>query len=194
MQKVASNQVRIVEFTNGERKLQDVESGLGDWIMSVRERCRSVTVVLACALLSAPAWGADPGQREVQRNQQLRQQQQEDLQLRMQQYQRAVQSPPGDVRQQQSLRQLEIEQRQRQQQLHQRQNIETPQPAPQADDEGTQRAKAQIEQQRMQQERLQQLQRFDADLQQRAEQGKSAAPVNRSPLPAAGEGSVVRHD
>jgi hypothetical protein len=122
--------------------------------------------LLTCMALTPLAWSADPASRDLQRNQQMRQQQQDELQLRMQQYQRSIQTPPGDVRQQQTIRQLEVEQRQRQQQLQYRQNVETP-PAPTTDDEGAQRAKAQIEQQRMEQERQQQLQRFDWEMEQR---------------------------
>lgn len=103
--------------------------------------------------------------RELQRNLETRQQQQDGLQLRMQQQQRSVQNPPADARQQQLIRQLEIEQRQRQQELQYRQDIDV-QPAAPADDEGTRRAKSQIEQQRARQQGEQQLRQFDWQIEQ----------------------------
>ena len=121
--------------------------------------------VLAGLALASPVWGSDPALREVQRNQQMRQQQQDALQLRMQQYHRSAQTPPADAREQEVVRQLEIEQRQRQQELHYRQGIDV-QPALPSDDEGTRRAKAQIEQQRAEQQGQQQLRRFDWELEQ----------------------------
>jgi hypothetical protein len=121
---------------------------------------------VASVTLAGPAWGQqDPGLQELQRNQQMRQQQQDELQLRMQQQQRSLQNPPADARQQQSIHQLEIEQRQRQQDLHYRQNIGQP-PAADTDDEGTRRAKSQIEQERTRQQSEQQLRQFDWQLQQ----------------------------
>ena len=131
-------------------------------------RLGPVFCVLAGVTLAGPAWGQDPGLRELQRNQQMRQQQQDELQLRMQQQQRSVQNPPADASQQQSIRQLELEQRQRQQDLHYRQNIDV-QPAAPADDEGTRRAKSQIEQERTRQQSEQQLRQFDWQLQQESE-------------------------
>ena len=135
--------------------------------MSFRDNCRKwpVLIVLAELALTAPAWGNAPAQRELQRNQHLRQQQQDEFQLRMQQHQRSVQTPPADPREQQAIRQLEIDQRQRQQELHYRQNVDV-QPVLPSDDEGTRRAKAQIEQQRARQQSEQQLQRFDWEQQQ----------------------------
>src|SRR5262245_35381708 len=92
---------------------------------------------VACASLTGVAAGAeDPGARALQQQQLQRQQQQDALQLRMQQQQRAVQTPPADARQQQTLRQLEIEQQQRQQDLQYRQGIE-PSTAQPTDDIGT---------------------------------------------------------
>jgi hypothetical protein len=122
--------------------------------------CLLLTVIWA---LSAGA--EDASLRALQRNQQQRQQQQEELQLRMQQYQRSSQTPPGNARQEQAIRQLEIDQLQRQQALHYRQNLNVPPPAP-IDDEATQRAKAQIDQQRAAQESRRQLQRFDWEMEQ----------------------------
>jgi hypothetical protein len=129
--------------------------------MSIALRTQPLWVCLAGFVLVLPAWASDPAQREVRRSQQVRQHQQDELQLRMQQYHRSLEAPPTDAR-----RQLEIDQRRRQQQLHYRQSIEVQPPSP-ADDEGTHRAKAQIEQQRAQQESERELQRFDRELQQR---------------------------
>ena len=109
------------------------------------------SIAIACAMLVTPAWGAeDPGARVLQQHQLQRQQQQEALQLRMQQQQHGVQSAPADARQRQALEQLQLEQRQRQDQLHYRQAIE-PSTAQPSDDEGTRRAKAEMERQRAQQ-------------------------------------------
>ena len=122
-----------------------------------------------CALLTLiwalSAGAEDASLRALQRSQQQRQQQQDELQLRMQQYQRSSQTPPADARQEQALRQLELDQLQRQQTLHYRQNLNVP-PASPVDDEGTRRAKAQIEQQRAAQESRRQLQRFDWEMEQ----------------------------
>lgn len=126
-----------------------------------------ITLCLAALALAGAAWGSDtdPALREMQRNLELRRQQQDDLRLRMRQYERSIQAPPADARQQQAIRQLEIEQRQRLQELHYRQSVEAPS-APPAEDEGTRRAKAQIEQQRAQQQSEQQLRRFDRELEE----------------------------
>ncbi len=132
---------------------------------------------LAGLALAGQAWGGDPVLRELERSQQMRQQQQDALQLRMQQYHRSVQTPPADTSQQQAIQQLEIEQRQRQQETHYRQNIEA-QPTAPADDEGTRRAKGQIEQQRAEQQGQQQLRRFDWELEQA---GKRAEETSETP-------------
>jgi len=124
---------------------------------------------LAVAMSQASAWGEDPGARELQRNLQQRQQQQEELQLRMQQYQRSA-PPPSGVQQNQAIRQLEIEQLQRQRALHYRQQQNLPLPDP-MDDEATRRAKAQLEQQRANEESRRQMQRFDWELEQARRQG-----------------------
>jgi hypothetical protein len=124
---------------------------------------------VACACLAGMAQGAeDPGARALQQHQLQRQQQQDSLQLRMQQQQRALQAPPADARQQQSGKQLEIEQQQRQQELHYRQGIEPPSAQP-SDDEGTRRAKAQLELQKAQQLSQDQLRRFEREAQREAE-------------------------
>jgi len=138
---------------------------------SVRRAASGVRllVTIGCAAMGGAAWGADdPGARALQQHQLQRQQQQDALQLRMQQQQRATQSPPLDSRQQQSARQLEIDQQQRQQELHYRQGVEPP-AAQQSDGEGTRRAKAQMELQKAQQQGQQQLRRFDSEAQQQAE-------------------------
>jgi hypothetical protein len=119
---------------------------------------------------AAAALGADdPGTRALQQNQLQRQQQQDALQLRMQQQQGSVQYPPADARQQQAIRQLEADQQQRQQELHYRQGIE-PSTAQPSDDAGTRRAKAQLEQDRANEQGQRQLLRYDSEAQQRAEQ------------------------
>lgn len=122
---------------------------------------------LAAPALAGAAWGSDtdPALREMQRNLELRRQQQDELRLRMKQYERSIQAPPVNARQQQAIRQLELEQRRRLQELHYRQSVEA-QPALPAEDEGTRRAKAQIEQQRAQQQSEQQLRRFDRESQE----------------------------
>lgn len=123
-------------------------------------RTRPILYLLASVAVAGAAWAQDPGAQEVQRNLQKRQQQQDELQLRMQQQQRSLQDPPADAAQQRSVRQLEIEQRLQQEELHYRQNINQP-PASITDDEGTRRAKSQIEQDRARQQSEQQLRRFD---------------------------------
>ncbi|MGH8641750.1 MAG: hypothetical protein ACRET6_08555 [Burkholderiales bacterium] len=128
-----------------------------------------VGAVLTYACFAGTAGGAeDPGARALQQHQLQRQQQQDAVQLRMQQQQRSTQAPPADARQQQAGKQLEIDQQQRQQELHYRQGIEPPSAQP-ADDEGTRRAKAQLDLQKAQRESSRQLQRFDAETQQEAE-------------------------
>ena len=123
----------------------------------------------ACACFSGVAAGADdPVARALQQHQLQRQQQQDSLQLRMNQQQRALQTPPADARQQQTLRQLEIEQQQRQQELQYRQGI-APSTAQPTDDAGTQRGKAQMELQKAQQESGRQLQRFEREAEQEAQ-------------------------
>jgi hypothetical protein len=107
----------------------------------------------------------DATSRELHRQLQQRQQQQDQLQLRMQQYQRDAQPPRASVPQEPAIRQLEIEQQQRQRELHYRQQQSVPPPSP-MDDEATRRAKAQLDQQRADQESRRQLQRFDRELEQ----------------------------
>jgi hypothetical protein len=122
-----------------------------------------------CAFLSGAATAAeDPGARALQQHQLQRQQQQDSLQLRMHQQQRALQTPPAGARQQQAVRQLEIEQQQRQQELHYRQGTE-PSTAQPTDDEGTRRAKARMDLQKAQQQGARQLQRFERDAEQEAQ-------------------------
>src|SRR5262245_19505698 len=107
---------------------------------------------------SAAIAADDAALKALQQNQLGRQQQQDQLQLKMQQYQRNVQNPPADAQQRQSMQQLELSQQLRQQQLHQQQQRELRiRSEPVTDDEGTRRAKAQIEQQRAQQQSRRQL-------------------------------------
>lgn len=128
-----------------------------------------LAVAVGCASFAASAAGADdPGARALQQHQLQRQQQQDALQLRMQQQQRATQSAPADSRQQQQARQLEIDQQQRQQELHYRQGIEPPTAQP-SDDDGTRRAKTNIELQQARQQGQRELRRLDTETQQHAE-------------------------
>ncbi len=116
--------------------------------------------------LAGVCWGADdPGARAVQQQLLQRQQQQDALQLRMQQQQRAVQSPPVDARLNQAREKLQIEQQQQQQGLHYRQGIEPPAAQP-ADDEGTRRAKAELERLKAQQQSQEQARRSEWEMQQ----------------------------
>lgn len=139
------------------------------------------SIAIACAVLVPPAWGAeDPGARALQQHQLQRQQQQEALQLRMQQHQRGVQSAPADAQQRQALEQLQSEQRQWQEQLHYRQAIE-PATAQPSDDEGTRRAKAEMERQQAQQESQRQIRQSDRELQQGV--GKWDEPGAGVPVP-----------
>src|SRR5262245_28993111 len=135
----------------------------------VPKACTLAAAAVACACFAGAAGGAeDAGARALQQHQLERQQQQDALQLRMQQQQRATQAPPANARQQQAGKQLEIDQQQRQQELHYRQSIE-PSAAQPVDDEGTRRAKAQIELERARQQSQLQLQRLDREMQQEAE-------------------------
>lgn len=131
--------------------------------------CRSIgsfsAGVIGWVALAAVAWGADdPGARALQQHQLQRQQQQEALQLRMQQQQRVVQEAPVDPRRRQAMDQLQIDQQQQQHQLHYRQGIE-PASAQPSDDDGTRRAKAQLELEKAQLQSQQQLRRFESELQ-----------------------------
>src|SRR5262245_38440834 len=78
-------------------------------------RSSVVVLLLICAGVAQAADG--PASRPLEQNQLLRQQQQDQLQLKMLQHQRSVQSPPADARQRQSTEQLELDQALRQQQL-----------------------------------------------------------------------------
>ena len=102
----------------------------------------------------APAWAAeDAGERAVRQDQLQRRQQQEVLQLRMEEQQRAAQSGPATLRQEQSLN----ERRQRQQALHYRQSIEPAATQP-SDDRGTRQAKEAIRRMNAERESLQEAQ------------------------------------
>jgi hypothetical protein len=133
---------------------------------------RLLATVIGCVALVALAWGADePGARALQKHHMMRQQQQETLQLRMQQQQRGLQSPPAGVREGGEFQKLQINQEKRQQQLHYRQNIERPTAHPD-DDAGARHAKGKLERQRAQRQSEEQLRRFDSELQQRGENGR----------------------
>jgi hypothetical protein len=158
---------RRPESSRSKRRLCDgtFETAFGPTGMRNPFTPSSILVCLATVTWAAPVWADDAALRELQRNQQQRQQQQDALQLRMQQHQRSSQMPSLDARQEQGIRQLEINQRQRQQELHYRQNMNVPPPSP-VDNEPARRAKAQIEQQRAGQESRRQLQRFDWEMEQ----------------------------
>lgn len=70
------------------------------------------------SLASVSCFGADPAALEAQRLQLQRAQQQNELQLRMQQYQQSVLSPPQGLSDQLRRNELDLSQRWRQQQLH----------------------------------------------------------------------------
>jgi hypothetical protein len=139
-------------------------AGTFDFVCRPTRMSRLLRFCSVAIALVPSAWADDPAARELQRSQLQRQQQQDELQLRMQQYQRNAPSS-GSLHPDQGVRQLEIEQLQRQRELHYRQNQNVAPPAP-MDDEGTRRAKAQIEQQRAQQESRRQMQHFDWEMEQ----------------------------
>ncbi len=119
--------------------------------MDLFGRIRGIAISGLLALAGA-AWGAeDAGARAVQQQLLQRQQQQEALQLRLQQQQRAVQSSGQDAQHKQALDQLQAGQRQRQQELHYRQDIE-PATTQSSDDDGTRRAKEEMDRERARQQ------------------------------------------
>lgn len=128
----------------------------------------------------------DPGARALEQHQMMRQQQQDTLQLRMLQQQRAVETPPAGGRERRELERLQINQEQRQQQLHYRQNIE-PATAHPADDAGAARAKGDLERQKAKRAGEVQIRRFDFELRQREERGRieKARGEIRAPEPSA---------
>jgi hypothetical protein len=110
------------------------------------------------------AWPAEnPAGRALQQHQLQRQQRDEDTQLRLMQLQRAAQTPPAGLRERQARERQQVDQRQRQQELHDRQAIE-PAAAQPANDEGTRRAKAELELQRARQQSQQQIRQFEGEL------------------------------
>lgn len=128
---------------------------------------KSVFFFMVCAAWTGSAGSEDPAAREVQRNQQLRQQQQDELQLRMQQHQRGSQDPRGSRRE--AIHRLEIEQQQRQRELHYRQGASPPPPV--ADDDAAARARSQIERGRTEEAGRAQLRRFDWEHEQALKRG-----------------------
>jgi len=157
--------------------------------VGVHLRSSAVAVLLAFAVTAGAA--DDPGVRAVQHNQLLRQQQQDQLQLRMQQHQRGVQNPPADSRQRQAIEQLELDQALRQQQLQmQQQRTLQMRPELPSDDAGTSNAKAQIEQQRARQESRRQLEQFDRELQSVARERRQEPPARLPGVPDPGSGAL----
>jgi len=151
---------------------------------------------LAVALLLISTWTAqgadDTAARALEQNQLLRQQQQDQLQLRMLQQQRSTQSPPADARQRQAIEQLELDQSLRQQQLQtQQQRAVQIRPEIPGDDAGTRESKAQLEQVRARQESRRQLEQFDRELQSAAQQRRRPDPGYRLPgLPDPAPGTL----
>lgn len=113
------------------------------------------------AIAGAVPAAEDPGFRAQQQQQLERRQQEDALQLRMRQEQRATQHPPADLRERQALDASQARQRTQQRELHYRQSIERASTHPD-DDEGTRRAKAELERRRAQLESEQQLQRMES--------------------------------
>jgi hypothetical protein len=149
-------------------------------------RAEGLAAVALLLALAGPGWGAEEAaQKAREQNRLLRQQQQDEFQLRMQQQQHRAQNPPADAHARQALEQLEINQQLRQRQLHERQRRELQvRPEAPSDDEGASRAKAQIERQRAEAESRRQLQQFDRELQAGAEGGKRNE--EKKQLPGAG--------
>lgn len=131
-----------------------------------RLHARVLWAVAACwlTLLGTPLWAAeDPGTRGLQQHHLQRGQQEDALQLRMRQQQRATQAAPAaGAREKQALEQLHARQREQQQSRQYRQGIE-PTPAAPADDAGARRAKAELERMTAQQESQRQLQRAESE-------------------------------
>ena len=121
------------------------------------------------AASAAPGWSAGgPGDGGMRQNQLMRQQQQDTLQLRMLQQQRASQLPPAAPRERQDLERLQINQEQRQQELQYRQGI-APSIVRPGNDSGVSRTTADQKSGEAQEQGAAQLQRFDSELTQRAE-------------------------
>src|SRR6185295_6381818 len=100
--------------------------------------CRPAIGVILFWAAAVGVWAAeDPGAGALQQNQLLRQQQQDQLQLRMQQYHGTALNPQPDARARQAIQQLELDQalRQQQLQLQQRRELQT-RPAVPTEDEG----------------------------------------------------------
>jgi hypothetical protein len=136
-----------------------------------------VALAVGASLATAAGGAEDPSVRALQQHQLQRQQQQEALQLRMLQQQRAAQHPPSDLRpqqatdlqqveqqqrQEQAAERLRIDQQQRQQQLHYRQGIE-PGTAQPSDDGAQRRARAEMELRKARESSQQQLRRFESE-------------------------------
>lgn len=80
-----------------------------------------VPVCFIVTLFPVSGFGADPAALEAQRLQLQRAQQQNELQLRMQQYQQSVISPPAGLSGELRRNELDLSQQWRQQQLHREQ-------------------------------------------------------------------------
>lgn len=126
-------------------------------------------LLISCAAAAAPARGADgSGADGLQQNQLMRQQQQDALQLRMLQQQRALEAPPAGSRERQDLERLQINQQQRQQDLQYRQQTEPSMVRPDRES-GVSSVVVEQGPGKAQEQGANQLQRFDSDLQKRAE-------------------------
>ena len=129
----------------------------------------AMALLISCAATVTPARGADgPDGGGLQQHQLMRQQQQDGLQLRMLQQQRALEAPPAGSRERQDLERLQINQQQRQQDLQYRQRIEPSMVRPGVES-GVSSVVADQQPAKAQERGASQLQRFDSDLKQHAE-------------------------
>ena len=135
----------------------------------LRSKVRFSALVIAYAASAAPGWSANgAGEGGLQQNQLMRQQQQDVLQLRMLQQQRALQSAPAGARERQDLERLQINQEQRQQELQYRQGIEPSIVRP-GNDTGVSSTTIKQNSAESKEQGAAQLLRFDSELRQRTE-------------------------
>ncbi|HSQ02420.1 MAG TPA: hypothetical protein VLN59_00205 [Burkholderiales bacterium] len=132
---------------------------------------------------SLAAWAADPATLEAQRLQLQRAQQQNELQLRMQQYQQSVLTPPSTVNERLRQNELDLSQRWRQQQLH-REQLDREQALRAIPDAGDPASQRQFEIMRSEREGQAQLQQFRRESEAAGAAG-SAAPSDPASSPGA---------
>lgn len=135
---------------------------------SSRLKTKFRALLLAFAALSASGWCGGPDGGALQRNQLMRQQQQDVLKLKMLQQQRAIQSAPGGDRERQDLERLQIKQQQRQQDLQYRQQVE-PSFTPPDRESGVSSVVVERGPGKAREQGAAQLQRFDSELKQHTE-------------------------